>query len=155
MVEAQQLKHCRMEIADVNGVLDDIVTEVVRLAVDGPTLDAAAGHPHREAARMMIPAVVLLGESTLRVDGPSELAAPDDEGFVEQPPVFQILHETIARLIDIAALIGQPAGDVAVRVPVVVIDLDEANAALDHPASHENRVGEGAGLLRLLAIELV
>jgi hypothetical protein len=36
--------------------------------------------------------------------------------------------------------------EVAVVVPVVVEDLDEAHAALDQAAGHEGGVGEGAGL---------
>ena len=61
----------------------------------------------------------------------------------------------VARLIDVAALLGQPAGDVGVRVPIVVIDLHEAHAALDHPPGQQGRVGERAGLLRRVAVELV
>jgi hypothetical protein len=41
-----------------------------------------------------------------------------------------------------------------VVVPVVEVDLDEADAALDQAARHEDRVGEAARLLRVLAVEL-
>src|SRR5439155_1111470 len=53
----------------------------------------------------------------------------------------------------VAALVGQPAGDVRVRVPVVVVDLDEAHAALDHAAAHQHRVSEGARPARVLAVQ--
>jgi hypothetical protein len=35
-----------------------------------------------------------------------------------------------------------PAGDVAVVVPVVVVDLDEPHAPLDHPARQQRGVRE-------------
>jgi hypothetical protein len=71
------------------------------------------------------------------------------------PRCFQILDESVAGLIHVLALAGHAAADVAVVVPVVVVDLDEAHAALDEPAGHEHAVGKGAGLLRIFAVELV
>src|SRR5688572_4415363 len=65
VVEAEYLEHGRVEVADVDGVLDDVVAEVVRLAVDGAALEAAAGHPHGEAARVVVAAVVLLRQAAL------------------------------------------------------------------------------------------
>ena len=65
------------------GILDDVVAEVVGLAVDRAALRAAAGHPHGEAARVMVAAVVLVGQAALRVDRAAEFAAPDDERVVE------------------------------------------------------------------------
>ena len=58
MVEAQKLQHGGVEVADVHRVLDDVVREFVGLAVDRARPRAAAGHPHREAARVMVAAVV-------------------------------------------------------------------------------------------------
>ena len=55
---------------------------------------------------MMIAAVVFLRQSTLRIDGATEFAAPDDKGFVQQAALLQVLNEAIAGLIDIAALVG-------------------------------------------------
>ena len=136
------------------GSFDDVVGEVVGLAVDGAAFEAAAGHPHREAARMMVAAVVLRREAALRVNRAAELAAPDHERFVEHAALLEILNEPVARLIDVAALIGQPAGDVGVRVPVVVVDLHEPHAALDHPPGEQGRVGERARLLRRVAVQL-
>src|SRR5262245_18058773 len=52
VVVAEQVQDGGVEVADVDGVLDDVVGEVVGLAVDGAALDAAAGQPHGEAARV-------------------------------------------------------------------------------------------------------
>ena len=103
---------------------------------------------------MMVAAVVLLRQAALRVDRAAEFAAPDDQRLVEQPALLEVLDQAVAGLIDVAALVGQPAGDVGVRVPVVVVDLHEAHAALDHPPGQQRRVGERARLLRLVAVQL-
>ena len=147
VVDAEQVQHRGVEVADVDRVLDDVVAEVVGLAVDRAALRAAAGHPHREAARVVVAAVVRLRQPALAVDRPAELAAPDDERASKQALALQVLNQAAARLIDVAALVGHPAGEVAVVVPVVVVDLHEADAALDQPPGHERGVGERAGLL--------
>ena len=66
-----------------------------------PRLDAAAGHPHGEAARMVVAAVVVLREPALAVDGAAKLAAPDDERVVEQAALLEVLDEAVAGLIDV------------------------------------------------------
>src|SRR5581483_5664273 len=66
VVHAQQVKHCGVEIVDVNGVFDDIVAKLVRLAVNRSRPRTAACHPHREAPWMMVPAIIVLGETALR-----------------------------------------------------------------------------------------
>src|SRR5262249_6943917 len=120
VVDAEQVKHRGVEVVDVARVLDDVVTEVVGLAVDRPALRAAAGHPHGEAARVVIAAVVRLRQAPLAVNRPPELAPPDDERRIEHAALLEVLDEGPARPVDVAALVGQPAGDVGVRVPVVV-----------------------------------
>src|SRR5207237_4631426 len=68
--------------------------------------------------------------------------------------LLQVLDEAIARLIDITTLIRQTAGDVCMRIPVVVINLHEANAALNEPAREQSRVGESARLFHRVAVEV-
>ena len=85
----------------------------------------------------MVAAVVLLREAPLRIDRAAELAAPDDQRLVEQAARLQVLYQAVAGLVDVAALVGQAAGDVGVRVPVVVVDLHEPHAALDHPPGQQ------------------
>src|SRR5262249_1749083 len=64
MVDAQAVQHGRVQVVHVHGVLGDVVREVVRGAVRVALLDAAAGQPDREAARVMVTAVVLGGQRT-------------------------------------------------------------------------------------------
>src|SRR5919108_6384854 len=89
VVEAQQMQDRGMEVADVHGVLDDVVGEIVGLAVDRSGPGAAAGHPHGEAARVMIAAVVLMAQAALGVNGPAKLTSPDHEGGVIEAAALQ------------------------------------------------------------------
>jgi len=59
-------------------VLDDILAEVIRFAVHNASLHTAPGHPHREATRMMIAAVVVFRKAAWAVDRASEFASSDD-----------------------------------------------------------------------------
>lgn len=49
--------------------------------------DAAAGQPNAEAAAVMVPAVAVF-QTTLAIGGAAELAPPNHQRFVEQPPRF-------------------------------------------------------------------
>ena len=62
----------------------DVVAEVVGFAERHARLDAAAGQPDGEAARMMVAAVVGRRELALAVDRAAEFAAPDDQRVVQQ-----------------------------------------------------------------------
>ena len=61
VVEAQQVQDRRVQIVDVDLVLDGGEAELVGRAVDVPALDAAAGQPHREAVVVVVAAVDLAG----------------------------------------------------------------------------------------------
>src|SRR5262249_18031675 len=97
VVDAEAVQDRRVQIVNVHGVVDDVVTKVVGLAVDDARLDAAAGHPDREATRVMIAAVVVARQLALAVDRAAELAAPDDERVVEQAEALQIGQEGVTR----------------------------------------------------------
>ena len=102
MVDAQAAQHRRMEIVDVDRILDDVVREVIGLAERDAGLDAAAREPKREAARVMIAAIVVSGQRALAVDGAAEFPAPEDERVVEQATRLQVLDERGRGLIGIA-----------------------------------------------------
>ena len=150
VIETQQLQHGGVEVANVDRVSDDVVGEIVGLTVDRATLGTAAGHPHREAARVMVAAVVVFGEPALRVDRAAELAAPDDQRVVQHASLLEIFQQGVTRLIDVLALTGHTTGDIGVVVPVVVVDLNEAHAAFGQSTGHQRGVGKRARLLGLL-----
>ena len=135
-VEAELVQDRSMEVLDVEAVLDGGAAELVGPADARASLDAAAGHPHGEAER-----VVVAAGSLLEFGGrlAAELAAPDDQRLVEQAAALQVLDQAGDRLVGVAGVLGVVGDQVGVGVPVVVvvgaagIDLDEAHAALDQP----------------------
>src|SRR5690242_9254721 len=84
MVEPQQMEHRRLQVVYVHRVFGDVVAEIVRRPVDHARLNAGAGEPNRETARMMVAAVIRRGEGSLRVNRAPELTTPHDERVIEQ-----------------------------------------------------------------------
>ena len=109
------------------GSSSDVVAEVVGLAEHEARLDAAARHPHGEAARMVVAPVIGVGQLALAVDGAPELAAPDHQRIVEQPALLQVLNQRGGGLIHALGLQREVARQVVVLVPAAVIELDEAH----------------------------
>jgi hypothetical protein len=65
VVDPHEVEDGGVDLVKVHGVLDDVVAEVVGFPKGEAAFDAAAGHPHREAARVMVASVVGLGEGAL------------------------------------------------------------------------------------------
>src|SRR5262245_12058823 len=93
VVDSQRMQHRRMQIVDRHRAVDDVVREIVSFSIGDAWRKSATGQPHREAARMMIAPIVFRGQFSLAVNGPPELSPPDDESFIEQAPLGQILNE--------------------------------------------------------------
>src|SRR5438128_8901449 len=103
------------------GSLDDAVAEVVGPSDGLAGLDAAAGEPHREGVRVMVAAQELRPAPLLVHGRAPELAAPDDQGRVEQPPLLQVLEKRGRRLVGLAAAARQPdVLDVRIRARAVM-----------------------------------
>ena len=100
-VEAELVQDGGVDVGDVVAILDGVEAELVGRAVDDAALDAAAGHPDREAERMMIAAVV-----PLRAGRAAELGGPDDDRLVEQAALLQVLEQPGDRPVDLLALRG-------------------------------------------------
>ena len=59
VVDAQAMQDRGVQVMDVDGIAGDVVAEVVGRAVSDAGLDASAAQPDREAARMVVAAVIL------------------------------------------------------------------------------------------------
>src|SRR5438105_1947587 len=151
-VEAELVQDRSMEALDVEPVRDGGAAELVGLADAGAARDAAAGQPHGEAVRVMIAAGPFL---ELGGGLAAELAAPDDQGLVEQAAALEVLDQAGDGLVGVAGVLGVVGDEVGVGVPVVVvvraagIDLDEPHAALDQPPGDQALAAEvgGPGLI--------
>ena len=92
MVEAQQVKHGRMQVTDLDCILHDLVSHLVCLAVGYSGLNAAPSHPNCERTRVVVSAYILhlLTISVFTHGRPAEFASPDDECILEHASLFQI-----------------------------------------------------------------
>ena len=105
VIQSEQMQDRRLQIVDVDRsrrerrlirtdrlamLVGDVIAVVIGAPVGEAALDAAAGQPDREAARMVVAAVAVLGQFALRIARAAELAAPDDQGIVEQAAAFQV-----------------------------------------------------------------
>lgn len=59
VVNAEKVQDSGVEIMDVNGIADDVVTEVVRFTVHEAALDTGPRQPVGEAAGMVIAAIIV------------------------------------------------------------------------------------------------
>ena len=141
MVDAQQMKHRCVEVMHVHRVLHHVVAEVIGRAEHKPRPDAAASHPDREAARMMVATEVPLTDLALRISGPSEFPAPDHQRVVEQAAGLQVFHQRGAGFVGVLGLSFDALRQAAVMVPVAMAKLNEADAALGEAAGQETIVG--------------
>ena len=138
VVQAQLVQDRRLQVVDVDRVLDHVVADLVGLAVDVARLHAAAGQPHRVGVDVVVAADRLAALAHRRA---AELAAPDHQRAVEQAAPLQVLDQRRARpdrppcRCCRAACARSSAA--AVVVPVGVVELDEADAALDQPAGQQ------------------
>ncbi len=101
-------------VADVDGVLDDVVAEVVGHAVDQAGFDAAAGEPHAAGIRVVV-AAAGAAEGGVAFDhrGAAEFAAPGDQGLIEQAAALEVGDQCGAGLVGRLAEVAVVADDVA------------------------------------------
>lgn len=149
VIEAQEMENGGLKVVDVNLSLSDVEAEVVGFTV-GAGLGAAAGHEGGEGLRVVI-ASRFATQGWIGFDHGSaaEFATPDDEGFVEEAVAFEILNERGGGLRGSGAVTLGRAFDVGMGVPSGVVDIDEADAALDHASGEE--AGTRKGMFAALA----
>src|SRR5438093_7418679 len=101
-----------MEIVDVRAVFDGAETDFVGAADDRSSFCAAAGHPDREAPRIVIAPISLFVEWRA-----SEFTAPNHKRAVEQPAGFEIGQQPGNGPVGLAAILAMVSLNIAVRVP--------------------------------------
>ena len=93
MVDAHLMKNGRLHVMDMNGLVGDVHAVIVRRSVTHPLAHPCACEPLGETIRMVITAVVLLGQLALAVDRTPEFPAPDHQRVVKHPPLLQIQQQ--------------------------------------------------------------
>src|SRR6185437_4589337 len=153
MIDTQTMKNGRVQIVDVNAVLDRIQTDVVGGAVRDAAFDAAAGQPNGKAKRIMIASGTALAHRCA-----AELATPDNERAVEQTTPFEIFQEAGNRLIAFTTIACVIGFDIAVGVPFAAgtaIKLHETYPALDETTSKQAITAQAFRRLYVQTIEPV
>ena len=85
VIESEQMKHCGMQIVNMDLAADRFVPQLVGRTVDVARLHPAAGHPHAVRLRVVVAAHAAAdGGVGLNHGRAPELAAPDDQRVVEQ-----------------------------------------------------------------------
>ena len=134
MVDTEEMLHRGVQVVHVDGVLDDVVAELIGLAVSLAAFDAATGHPEAEAAWVVVATIRILGNLALAVSRAAKLSTPDHERIFQEAALFEILDECGRSLVGLLALALDAAGQSAVLVPTLVEELHEAYAFLDESA---------------------
>ena len=100
MVEAHEMQHRRVQVAHVMAIDDGLVTQFVRLAVAHAAFDAAA----REEVGEPFWIVIASAARALHDGLPAKFTAPNDERFVEQAALFEILQKRGDGFVDFRAM---------------------------------------------------
>src|SRR5262245_8571960 len=95
----------------------------------------------------------MIAAAALRHRGAAELAAPDDQGIIEQPALLQIHHQRGTAAIGVTREYLHVPAHFGVMIPPAVAHLHEADAALHH-APGEEAVLREAPLMAIGAIEI-
>src|ERR1019366_8862145 len=120
----------RLQVMDVDAAFGYVKPIVVRTAVDIAGLDPAAAHPQREDPAVVIAPVTVGFNGALAVRRAAELTAPNDQGVVQHPALFQVEDETRRRLVGVARQDGQLLREPAMVIPAAVIELNKTDVAL-------------------------
>jgi len=152
-IEPQPIEHRGVQVGHVVPMLGGVEAELVGRAMDNTPLNAGARQPHREPVRMMVAAV-----GPLRTGRAAELASPNDERFVEQSALFEVLKQRGDRLIDLLTKRGVARLQPAMRIPRAgatvgaMEQLHEPHAPLDQAPRRQALLAEGT---RDVAIETI
>ena len=153
VIYAEAMQNGRVEIMHIHRIFTYVVAELIRLAIDRSRLDATARQPQAKTPRMMVAAVVSLGQRSLGVNGSAELSAPDHKRVVEHAALFQILHQRSRRLIRLLALPPNLFWQIAVLVPSAVEQLNKSDAAFRKSSREDTVGGKRARLARVRPVQ--
>ena len=92
VIEAEEVEDGGVQVVDVDLSLSDALTDVIGCAVDVPSFDPTTGHPDGESVAVVL-ATDLRIDGALGRGGASELAAPEHEGILQHPTLFEVLQE--------------------------------------------------------------
>ena len=90
VIDAEAIQDGGVQIANMNRILDDIISEIVGLAIHRSSFYSSSGHPFRETLGMVVSSIIGFRERALAIDSATEFPSPDNESVVKHTPLFQI-----------------------------------------------------------------
>ena len=139
-----------MQVVHVDLVFDHVEAQVVRLSQGGAGAGPPAGQPHGESVGMVVAAV---GLRSLHHGRAPELASPEHQGFIQQPPLLEILDESRRGPIGVLAVLLNALAEVGVLIPGLMEELHETDPSLHQAPGQQAVVGVG-GLPRFRPVEI-
>ena len=94
VIDSELVKNCGVHISNMNGIFENIVGVVIRLAVFDSWPDSTAREPRGKATAMVVSAVIRFRQRSLRIDGASEFPAPENERFVQKATFVEMMGES-------------------------------------------------------------
>ena len=117
-VESHLGQYGRVQVPDVETILDGMGSELIGLPDADTSLDASARHEHRETVGVVV-SPRPLGVFSRRLA--TELAAPDNQGLIEHTALLEILDQPGDRLVCIACMEGMVALHSRVSIPIIIV----------------------------------
>ena len=123
-----------MQIPHVDGILNDVIAEIIRFTEVEAAFHSATRNPTGETARVMVATVVVALDVALAEHRAAEFAREHHESILEQPAGLEILEQRRSRLVDVATLSAHIVGEISMVIPAAMEKLDKPNVAFGHPA---------------------
>ena len=110
VIHPQQMKDGGIEVMNVHGSwrpsilaglriqrvavgISNVVTVIIGAAIGDPGTDTTPRHPDGEASRVMIPTIILCGQTSLTIHCSSKFPAPDHEGVLQHAALLEVLDQ--------------------------------------------------------------
>src|SRR3984957_15881417 len=156
VIEPQAIENGRLQIVDVDLILNYAEPELIRFPYDRAALDSSARHEHAVAEWMMIATAVfrIAGIANFDHRRAPEFPAPQNQSRIEQPALLQIANERGCRSVGDVAIFLEIAIEIRMLIPTGVHQHHESHTALDHPARQKTVGSKGPRLLRVRAVHI-
>ena len=133
-MKSQLVEQCRVNVANMNRMIDRSEAKLVRFAETKTSLKTTAGEPHRKCIDMVV-AAGRLANFAHRCS--AKFATPHHDRILEQSSPLQVENEGGARLIDLPAdqrqMLFEIFGGASVMVPIGMVKLDKAHSSFNEP----------------------
>ena len=92
VMKTEQVHDRRLQVMNMDRIFHNPESEFIGESIFESSLDSPSSHPHREAIWVVIaPEDIAFGGASFPERRPSEFAAPNDQRFIEQSALSEVL----------------------------------------------------------------